>query len=1374
MKRFSTLLSILATTLSASLAYALISEGGRTTYDLNDGLSNGYVTSMAEDSKGGIWVATESGLNKFDGKRFINLTKENSALPANELNVVVQDPDNPDRLWIATQRDGVKILSLEDMEFKDSPDERLWPMNVVDIKAAPGGGIWLTDYHFGAHYYNEKNGEIRKYNHETVEGLPRTSYASLETQDGTLYVGHVTEGLSAIDTVAHTFTNYRMDNSPIPGDCVYHLMEADNGYVWIGTDNGAALLNPWTKRITPFVSKEGNPKSIAPGGVRRIIELKDGSILFATMRGGTCMATNIDYDNPEKAEFTSVTAEARPGSMECKHIRALVEDRFGNLWIGQYRAGVNVISHVKPMFQREKYVKTTPQGWLYPPVWSCLTDSEGNLWLGSDGEISRLGKEAASFPIPGMNEGQKTAVTAIVEDNKGDFLVGTTDQGAFRFNKTSGTFTQIEGLPVNVRSIYKSPTGSILFATNDYIWQLNGNQAEKLPIESELSDHVVQSIRYDAAGNIWIGTFGKGINIMSPDFKRKAELNDAHGFVSNAINDILKDSKGRMWVATRNGLVLFEKPSDHSGYKLVIDPSESGVSHIMAIDEDKEGNFWASLDNGVAFINGKSLAVTFHHSDREIPLNSFSERGSAVGKDGRVYFASANGIISINTDSTVSENHYLPVVVTGFTAYKEGDNRKENEIQIQAKNGKVVLPYNQSTFRITFAVPDQGIMKYSSFAYKMEGYDDSWVDLRNENSVSFRNLSPGNYKLLVRYRFKGNEWSKPTQVANIIIPPPIWLRWWAITLYVLIFIGIVIFMFYLYVRRVRLKERYQSEIAQNQQQHILNEERLRFFTNITHELRTPLTLIIGPIEDMVSDPTLPAKYNTKLRMIRESSKSLLSLINGILEFRKTETRNRELSVAKGNISNLVYEIGLRFKELNMNKDVEIILDIDKGVKKIYFDRDMISIMLNNILSNAVKYTEKGSIVLSLRQVLKDGEERTEISVADTGYGMSKEELSNIYKRYYQVKGNHQASGTGIGLSLVKNLADLHEADIIAESEEGKGSTFIISLLTENIYPNAIHNESLPQTRLPQPEEGEFAEAAEAAKRCKVLIVEDNDNIREYICQSLESDYSVVSASNGLEGLKAVHEESPDIVVSDIMMPEMDGIQLCTKIKEDILTSHIAVILLTAKDSLSDRETGYESGADSYLTKPFSAKLLRGRISNLLIRKERLAKALVKESKEIATQGEHAQKEQSMEKQTASEPVLRLSPLDRKFMEQINNHVCENLADPELDVQFLADKMCMSYSTLYRKCKSILGISMLEYIRGIRLAKAKEMIQGDEMSISEIAYAVGYGGHSSFGKIFRREFGMSPSEYAAKWRARPAQSDRSNLSDKSDQSDQSDQ
>lgn len=525
---------------------------------------------------------------------------------------------------------------------------------------------------------------------------------------------------------------------------------------------------------------------------------------------------------------------------------------------------------------------------------------------------------------------------------------------------------------------------------------------------------------------------------------------------------------------------------------------------------------------------------------------------------------------------------------------------------------------------------------------------------------------------------------------------------------------------------------------------MLNEERLRFFTNITHELRTPLTLILGPIEDMVSDPSLPQKYNFKLRMIRESSKSLLSLINGILEFRKTETQNRQLSVEKGDISNLVYEIGLRYKELNMNKNVEFTIDIDKGLKEIYFDREMMSMMLNNILSNAVKYTKRGSITLTLRQIIKDGEGRTEISVADTGFGMKKEEIEKIFKRYYQVNGEHQASGTGIGLALVKNLAELHEADITVDSEEGRGSTFTISLKTENIYPDAIHTErKVHPAHIPADESPDNDQDNEK-KKYKILVVEDNDEIREYVKQSLATDYDVVTATNGLEGLKAVHDENPDIVVSDIMMPEMDGIQLCSAIKEDILTCHIPVILLTAKDSLDDREAGYESGADSYLTKPFSTSLLRGRISNLMQQKERLARTLVKE----AIQNQETKNE--TEEANQPDQGIHLSPLDRRFIDEIKKHVTENLSDPALDVQFIADKMCMSYSTLYRKSKSILGISMLEYIRGIRLARAKEMIEEGELTITEIAYAVGYGGHSSFGKIFRKEFGMSASEYAAKF------------------------
>lgn len=866
----------------------------------------------------------------------------------------------------------------------------------------------------------------------------------------------------------------------------------------------------------------------------------------------------------------------------------------------------------------------------------------------------------------------------------------------------------------------------------------------RLNVNGIMSDHVIQCIERDAGGNLWVGTFGGGLNILSPTLYMKAVICEKNGFASNAVNDILKDSKGRMWVATRNGLVLFDRPTNPTKFRLIINPDDSGFSHIMAVAEDKDGNIWASSDNGVAFVDTKTFGVTFHHTDNETPLNTFSERGATIDKNGKVFLTSANGLISIDTRNNSIAGKEIPVVLSNFTTYKEGDNRKENEVQMRVTDGKVNLTHDQSMFRITFAIPDQGIMKYSTFAYKMVGYDDSWVELHNENSVAFRNLPPGHYKFLVRFRFKGNEWSTPEQIVDIRIAPPIWLSWWALTIYAILAVGIIGFIFYLYVRRVKLKERLTAEMAQNNERQMLNEERLRFFTNITHELRTPLTLILGPIEDMVSDPSLPQKYNFKLRMIRESSKSLLSLINGILEFRKTETQNRQLSVEKGDISNLVYEIGLRYKELNMNKNVEFTIDIDKGLKEIYFDREMMSMMLNNILSNAVKYTKRGSITLTLRQIIKDGEGRTEISVADTGFGMKKEEIEKIFKRYYQVNGEHQASGTGIGLALVKNLAELHEADITVDSEEGRGSTFTISLKTENIYPDAIHTErKVHPAHIPADESPDNDQDNEK-KKYKILVVEDNDEIREYVKQSLATDYDVVTATNGLEGLKAVHDENPDIVVSDIMMPEMDGIQLCSAIKEDILTCHIPVILLTAKDSLDDREAGYESGADSYLTKPFSTSLLRGRISNLMQQKERLARTLVKE----AIQNQETKNE--TEEANQPDQGIHLSPLDRRFIDEIKKHVTENLSDPALDVQFIADKMCMSYSTLYRKSKSILGISMLEYIRGIRLARAKEMIEEGELTITEIAYAVGYGGHSSFGKIFRKEFGMSASEYAAKF------------------------
>jgi len=1352
MKRISFLLTIaFVTSLSAPFARALTNNGVQINYNLNDGLSNGYVLAITEDSRKQLWVATESGINRFDGKRFISYTKENSGLVANELNDVLQDPDDPDLLWIASQRNGLTLFSQKKQTFSQFSVPGLESMSIVSIKSAPNGGIWFTNYNYGAFYYNHATGEIREYSYKTIKGLPQLCYTSCNTPDGKLFIGHVTEGLSVVDTVTKTFVNYRKSNSLLPDDCVHEITPAENGYVWIGTENGAAILNPWNGVITPFMHNPQDKNSIPPGAVHHILKLKDGSVMFATSRGGVCILPhgNIDYDKPGSARFIPVKGKYPHEFTECLNVRDIHEDSYGNLWIGYYRSGVDVLTHMRPLFLRLDCMAGSSPRTVFIPASSCIISPDGKLWIGGDGEIVSYDDGITShYKIPGMSDNNMSAVVSIAFNSPDNIIASTSDYGAYILRPSSGEIHKIKGLPQNVRNIVIDPLLGCLFATNRNIWKLSGDMAIPLEMQPMLHDHVIQDMERDSSGNLWIGNFGQGLSILTPDLSKEIIHHKDDYFQNNAINDIMRDSGGRMWVASRNGLIVFDNPSDIYHYKTIIGSDSLQMSHIMAIAEDKDGNIWATSDNGVIFVNRTDLSVTLHESTKELPLNTFSQRGACVDQKGRIYIASANGVFKIDPYDIHTDRKEMPVILSSFISYKEGDSRKENEIPLAINDREVTLPHNQATFKISFNVPDLSIMRNSYFAYNLEGLDDAWIELQDENSVTFRSLPPGNYRFRVKSRFKGGSWSSPVTVVSVKILPPWWLSWWALSIYAFIATGIIILMVFLYTRRIKLKERLMSEIAKSQDRQELNEERLRFFTNITHELRTPLTLILGPIEDMVSDPALPQKYTTKLRMIRESSTSLLSLINGILEFRKTETQNRRLSVTKGNISNLVYEIGLRFKELNTNKDVSFILDIDRNVKEIYYDRDMISTMLNNILSNAVKYTRNGSITLTLNQKESGGDdnERTEISVADTGYGMSKESISKIFGRYYQVNNEHQASGTGIGLALVKNLADLHNAEIRVDSEEGKGSTFTISLLTNATYPEALH--PVTDSNSKKDSGDKDYEDGENKAKIKILVVEDNDDIKEYIRQSLLDDYDIITASNGLEGLKAVHDESPSIVVSDVMMPEMDGVTLCSHIKEDILTCHIPVILLTAKDSLQDREAGYESGADSYLTKPFTAKLLRGRIRNIITQHERLAKSLVKEALSMTqTPGQDEETEKLENKPSG----LQLSPLDRKFLDQVKNIIIENLSDPALDVQFIAEKMCMSYSTLYRKIKSILDISMLEYIRGIRMAKAKELIEAGELSISEVAYSLGYGGHSSFGKIFRKEFGMSPSEYADKHR-----------------------
>lgn len=635
----------------------------------------------------------------------------------------------------------------------------------------------------------------------------------------------------------------------------------------------------------------------------------------------------------------------------------------------------------------------------------------------------------------------------------------------------------------------------------------------------------------------------------------------------------------------------------------------------------------------------------------------------------------------------------------------------------------------------------------------MKGLDDKWYETEGDNEVTFRNLSPGEYTFKVRAKLKSQEWEN-AKVAEmkVIVEPPLWLTWWAKLIYALIVGGIIYYIFRSYTNQLKLRASLEKTRWEAQQKQELNEERLRFFTNITHELRTPLTLIMGPLEDLMADVRLPEVLSKKVRSIHASSERLLNLINEILEFRKTETQNRRLTVAHADLKTFVQEIGNRFKDLNRNPNVAFNVSVPEQPVDIYFDSEVISTVLNNLISNAIKYTSKGSISLTLS--MEDG--KVVISVKDTGYGISKKALPHIYERYYQAKGLHQASGTGIGLALVKSFAKLHEAELKVESEEGMGTEFRFVLDAENTYPNALHKEDAPieeekQELLAQEEISEPEEEQEDA-RPLILVVEDNHDIRQYIDESLCEDYRIIQARNGKEGRDQAFQEMPALIVSDIMMPEMDGIEMMKILKNDIRTSHIPIILLTAKTSPLDQEEGYDSGADSYLMKPFSAKLLQSRIRNILSGRRRLAEYIIQHNmpsaagmSTLTSSAGEASGQQSLEEAELAASIPELSPLDKKFMEKLNRLIEENMTTVDIDIAFMTDKMAMSHSSFYRKVKALTGVSANEYIRKMKLQRSMVLLQEGESNVTEVAMLTGFNNIGYFRKCFKKEYGISPSE-----------------------------
>lgn len=1315
---------------------------------VKEGLSNNYITDVTQDGQGFIWIATESGLNRFDGKNITVFNKSISEIVSNELNTLLYD-HKENNLWIGSQRDGISILNLSTHKFTNLTSRDVLSTNdVTHLSHAADGGIWITHYHAGIEYLDRKTNKIVHLINCTKNGNNTQNWYSADDGKGNLYVGHANDGLSIIDiksrTIQKNITHNPLNQNSLPSNTVRTIYIDSRNNVWIGTSNGLALFNPQTEECINFRHDPSNPKSIAANYVHTIREMRDGTLWISTDMEGVSILNlnNITLLDPKNIKFKNLSNKKGNKELSSPNVRDIFQDSFDNIWIGHHGRGLDLIGNKQPLFSTITTTKDRQNTNIDKPILALYIDENQNLWAGSESEILKYNWDRllGTIDITNFlnNTNTNTYITCVKKDRNETVWFGTSNGEIFQINPENEKITPvtIDKTADYIYCLHENNDGTMWVGTLKGVFSYKNNEfIENTTLNQQLIDKTVFSIIKDNEERLWIGTFGKGIFIFDSNNKLIDNKVKENGFCSNAINHLFKDSRGGIWAATRNGVAHF-----HDGTNFTVYDEKNGLINAFAraVQEDNQGNIWISTNTGISHWDRASHHFNNYNHQDGAPIGDFTNGCVSIDKRGNIYFGSVNGLCRVNPmELSNTPQVTAPVQIIECRSLSKQFENESNEVLTTNDDNTIELPFNKNSLRISFSNPDFAQNEQVEYACLMEGLDNNWYNTQGDNQVTFRNIPPGSYKFKIKSRLKNQQWDEANIASlSFVIKPPIWLSWYAKLIYIIIITTIVIAIFRNYKNRIKLRTTLEWERRDSQSKQELNNERLKFYTNITHELRTPLTLILGPLEDLETDEKLPSEYAGKIKTINSSAKRLLNLINQVLDFRKTETQNKVLSVSKGNLSNLVTEIGTNYKNLIRNKDVSIELDIENSNNDILFDAEIITTILNNLLSNAVKYTTKGTIKLSLNTINDDGRPYSEIKVTDTGYGIAESDLPRIFDRYYQAKGKHQASGSGIGLALVKSLAEIHNAQLSVESTLGEGTTFTLRLSVDDTYPAMNHNIIATEQAVSTDNNNSTNRENNKIDNQVILIIEDDVDIRNYIASSLSKDYKTLTATNGLEGWQLTLQHIPNIIVSDVMMPEMDGFELCSKIKEDMRTSHIPVILLTAKDTNTDKEEGYESGADSYLTKPFSAKLLRSRIENLLELRRKLADKIGLIAKGNIIIDDRIEDE-----------TLKINKLDTDFLDKLTQIIENNIDIEELDITFIKEKMNMSYSTFYRKVKGLTGITPNEFVRKVRLKNSLKLLKSESYQISEVAYMSGFNDVVYFRKCFKDEYGMAPSDYA---------------------------
>jgi len=1346
----------------------------------SSGLSHQQVNCILKDRQGFVWFGTLSGLNRFDGytcKVFRQQAQDTTSLNDNYIETLAEDPAG--LLWIRNRK-GVTVYDPATERFNRRPDAlaRTYGLpdgNVVTIRGGKRGTYWFLHTSQGLFGYSPATRRTRRIAHSRQDTTSIRDHNITDVAEdglGHLWVIHQSGLLEKLDSRSHRAVyrttlvrtapteaaNFKLfvdaDNDVwvyesragtgafyidarnrtvlrlhtgatrgrLTNNLVRSIIQDSKGKIWLGTDHGGInVLDKQDFSVRYLLNEEGNERSVSQNTIYSQYCDDGGIVWVGTYKNGVC------YYHPDLIRFSAFRHSNTASPLPYDDINTFAEDARGNLWIGTNGGGLLYFDRGQNTFTTYRS-NSSGNSLSSDVIVSLLVDQQQQLWIGTYlGGLNRLVNGRFTRFVHRDDQPTSLAnnsVWELFEDSQRNFWIGTLGGGLDRLNKATGRFDH-----------YRPPETNYLHS--EYI----------------------SSIREDRQGNLWVG-HGYGIDVWNRRNQTSVHVtasdNTRRGLSHNNVTAITEDSRGWIWIGTIEGLTLFNRRTNTFRFF----KKENGLADntIQSIVEDDAHNLWIGTPNGLSHVlihpkGADDYTFTFRNYDEAdgLPSNLFNENAGFKTSRGELVFGGPNGF-TLFDPKAFGINHQKPnVVLTDlqvFNQYVRPGERYENQVVLDrsiTQTQELTLTHRQNMFSIGFAALNYFHPEKNTYQYKLEGFNDNWITADPQvRKATFTNLNPGTYTFLVRAANNDGVWNTDGVRLEITVLPPFWKSPTALMLYVLLILGALWLARWVVLERARITFQLEQERQQAQQLHELDLMKIKFLTNVSHEFRTPLTLILSPLDRLLKQTKDPGQLR-QFELIQRNAKRLLNLVNQLLDFRRMEVQELKLNLVQNDVIRFTKEIFYSFSDLSERKQIRFTFESNVTELVMYFDPDKLERILFNLLSNAFKFTpENGKVALRLNAGEPDeqdaaAEQLLAISVSDTGIGIPAEKHDQIFERFFQndIPGTLVNQGSGIGLAITKEFVRLHGGRITVDSAPDQGSTFTVQFPIRTVADQPATYQPLQEAVEPRVELVNRTDAApvagKAEKKITVLLVEDNEDFRFYLKDNLRDQYNILEAANGRDGWQQAQTHLPNLIVSDVMMPDMDGITLCGKIKNDKRTAHIPVLLLTARSAEEQKLEGLETGASDYITKPFNFEMLQARIRNLIAQRNLLERALRKPA-------------------DISPSKIEVTSLDEKLIQKALKVVEDNMSNADFSVEELSREMGMSRVHLYKKLLALTNRTPIEFIRTVRLQRAAQLLERSQLTVAEVAYQVGFNNPKYFTKYFKQEFNTLPSAYSAEKRS----------------------